>query len=52
MGYEEISWTEASSEKSEVVGCVHERSMILSCIMIGGTGWAKLRLSYFTKYMV
>ena len=30
MGYEEISWTEASSEKSEVVGCVHEKSMILS----------------------
>ena len=30
MGYEEISWTKASSEKSEVVGCVHEKSMILS----------------------
>ena len=25
MGYEEISLTEVSSEKSEVVGCVHEK---------------------------
>ena len=32
MGYEEISWTEASSEESEVVGCVHEKSMILSIV--------------------
>ena len=28
MGYEEISWTEASSEKSEVVGCVHEKIVL------------------------
>ena len=35
MGYEEISWTEASSEKSEVVGCVHEKSVILSGPSLG-----------------
>ena len=29
MGYEETSWAEASSEKSEVVGCVHEKSLTL-----------------------
>ena len=35
MGYEELSCTEASSEKSEVVGCVDEKSLTLS-ISIGG----------------
>ena len=29
LEYEDISRTEASSGKSEVVGCVHERGMIL-----------------------
>ena len=30
MGYEELSWKEASSDNSEVVGCVHEKSMTSS----------------------
>ena len=35
MGYEKISWTEASSVKSEVVSCVHEKSMIcIICITL------------------